>query len=421
MEDENEEKDEIIWITVIIINIFVYGLCCLLTLKRKHFSSISIRSPTLIISTNISNFLISLTLILHKIIDSNFISIFYYIFRLMLVISLCLRYERILYCFRYNKDKFNTNENMEIFAEKRYLLQEKFYVKIFIGFFGVIFISLLIIELIGINCFELFYTSYEINNDNYKSQISIWVCLNFIEMAAIMTYIFRLHNKKLKFVLKKELYIFFCILLIYSNYITFSNLYQDYNDSTFILISLVALYLLLILNGYLPIFASFFYKNILSYQITPKLMNNLYLFLTNKECYKAFCVFLIKGGDNSVYVLKLYTHLMKFKLDLALKINHEQGLREARDIYNRYFEREGVLLYVSQDVLLKVQSKCEMLRNNTFKEDMFDEGLKYAYNQLNIKFNEFIKKEEFKELQDDIEINSLVLCKMCNTGLINKF
>ena len=62
-----------------------------------------------------------------------------------------------------------------------------------------------------------------------------------------------------------------------------------------------------------------------------------------------------------------------------------------------------------------------MLRNNNFKEDMFDEGLKYAYNQLNIKFNEFIKKEEFKELQDDIEINSLVLCKMCNTGLINKF
>ena len=61
---------------------------------------------------------------------------------------------------------------------------------------------------------------------------------------------------------------------------------------------------------------------------------------------------------------------MKFKLDLALKINNEQGLREARDIYNRYFEREGVLLYVSQDVLLKVQSKCEMLRNNTFKEDV---------------------------------------------------
>ncbi len=421
MEEESEEKDEIIWITVIIINVFVYGLCCLLIIRRKRFSSISIRSPTLLISTNISNFIISSILILHRIIDSNFISIFYYIFRLMLTISFCLRYERILYCFRYNKDKFNTNENMEIFAEKRYLFQEKFYVKIFIGFFCVILIFLLIMELIGIYCFELFYTSYNKNNDNFKSQTSIWICLTFIEMAVIITYIFRLHNKKLKFVLKKELYLFFCVSFIYNNYISFSNLYQNYNDSGFILISLVELYLFLILNGYLPIFTSFFYKNILSYQITPKLMNNLYLFLTNKECYKAFCVFLIKGGDNSVYVLKLYTHIMKFKLDLALKINNEQGLREARDIYNKYFEREGVLLYVSQDVLLKVQSKCEMLKNNTFKEDMFDEGLKYAYNQLNIKFNEFIKKEEFKELQDDIEINSLVLCKMCNTGLVNKF
>ena len=70
---------------------------------------------------------------------------------------------------------------------------------------------------------------------------------------------------------------------------------------------------------------------------------------------------------------------MKFKLDLALKINNEQGLREARDIYNRYFEREGVLLYVSQDVLLKVQSKCEMLKNNTFKEDRFNFYIKEHY------------------------------------------
>ena len=414
-------SNKIVWIIIIIINVIIYGVCCFLILRRKNFTAISIRSPTLLLSSIVSNFIMNLVIILHKIVNSNFISIFYYIFRLMLTFSFFLKFERILICFRYNKDKFNTNENMEKFADKRYLLQEKFYVKIFIGFFCVIFLSILIIELIGVVCFELFYGSFNINMDNYRAQMYFWIILNFLENAAFMTYIFRLYNKRLRFILKKELYFVFFIFFVYSNYISFSNIFRAYNESEFILITLVTLYLLLLLNGFLPVFATFWYRNILNYQITPKLMNNLYLFLTNKKCYKKFYKYLLKSEDNYIYYLKLYTHIMKYKLDIALRTNNEQGLKEAKDIYNKYFENDGFLLYVTQDIIFKIKSKCEILKNNTFKDDIFDDGLQYAYNQLNVKFNEFIKSDEFKELNDDIELSSLVQCKMLNTGLINKF
>ena len=417
------ELDNIIWIIIIIFNTLVYGICCLLIIKRKNFTAISIRSPTLLLCTILSNFIMTVTLILHKIIDNNFISIFYYIFRIMMTISIFLRNERILSCFKYNSDKFNTGEIMEKFTLKRYLLLEKLYVKIFIGLFLLFFIGIIITESIGISCFELFFTSSNVNEkeESYKSQMYVWISLNFLENIVIMTYIFRFWNKTIKFILKKELYIILFVLFVYSNYISFCNLYQKYDDSKFILISLVFLYIFLLLNGYLPIFSSFFYKNILSYRFTPKLMNNFYLFLTNKECYKAFYVYLFKRADNSASSLKLYTHIMKFKLDIILKISNDQCFREARDIYNKYFEHDGNIIYLPQETLIKIRNKCEVLKNGLYKDDLFDDGLKYIYDQLNTKFNTFTKTEEYKKLCDDIEISSLVHCKMCNTGLINKF
>jgi len=416
------ELDNIIWIIIIIFNTLVYGICCLLIIKRKNFTAISIRSPTLLLCTILSNFIMTVTLILHKIVDNNFISIFYYIFRIMMSISIFLRNERILSCFKYNSDKFNTGEIMEKFTLKRYLLLEKLYVKIFIGLFLLFFIGIIITESIGISCFELFFTSdIKENVESYKSQMYVWISLNFLENIVIMTYIFRFWNKTIKFILKKELYIILFVLFVYSNYISFCNLYQKYDDSKFILISLVFLYIFLLLNGYLPIFSSFFYKNILSYRFTPKLMNNFYLFLTNKECYKAFYVYLFKRADNSASSLKLYTHIMKFKLDIILKISNDQCFREARDIYNKYFEHDGNIIYLPQETLIKIRNKCEVLKNGLYKDDLFDDGLKYIYDQLNTKFNTFTKTEEYKKLCDDIEISSLVHCKMCNTGLINKF
>jgi hypothetical protein len=235
-----------------------------------------------------------------------------------------------------------------------------------------------------------------------------------------MTYIFRLYPKKIRFLLKKELYFSFLFLFIYFNYTSFSNLYYEYNDTEFTFISLISLYIFLILNGFIPIFATFWYKKFLSYQFTPKLMNNLYIFLTDKDNYRAFHAYLINRNDNSIFFLKLYTHIMKYKLDIKLNFNNEIILREAKDIYNKYFNEEKELI-ISQDILIKIRNECEILKEDRVREDLFDEGLKYSYDKLNIIFNDFIKTYKFKELYEDVEIKTLVQCKMCNTGLINKF
>ena len=99
----------------------------------------------------------------------------------MMTISIFLRFERILACFRYNKDKFNTNVNMEKFTNKRYLLQEKFYVKIFIIIFLGVFTTILLLEIFNVRCFELFFCSYgkKDRKGDYKSQMYIWVILSF--------------------------------------------------------------------------------------------------------------------------------------------------------------------------------------------------------------------------------------------------
>ena len=408
-----DENNKIIWIIIIIFNILVFGLCCFLIIKKKNFTAISIRSPTLLLCCIISNFIMTLIILLHEIIDSGFISIFYYIFRIMMIISIILRYERILSCFKYNKGKF---------AEKRYILQEKYFVRIFIILFIIFFLGLLIIDLVGIESFRLFYSSYNKKFDNYKLQNYIWNILNFIEEGVLFTYIFRIYNKTMKFFLKDELYILTILFFIKSNYISFSNIIINFNDSEFTFVSLIILYFCLILNGYVPIFLSFCSKDILSYEFVPKLMNNFYLFLTNEECYKEFSKYLIKLKDNGIFQLKLYTHIMKYKLDFVLKKNKAELLREASDIYNKYFGQNSESMYNEQESLLKIQNKCKIIeKDKECNSFLFDDGLKYVYNELLKKFNEFRKTFEFIQLSEKIKLDTLAQCKMCNIGLINKF
>ena len=114
---------EIYWWIPFGINILLYGICCLFILKRKNYSIISIRSPTLLLGTNIGNFLIGFVLILFKITGKNFFSSFYYLFRVMMIVSVFLRYERIILCCSINKnDQFDKKQ----FYKKRKIYIEKF-------------------------------------------------------------------------------------------------------------------------------------------------------------------------------------------------------------------------------------------------------------------------------------------------------
>ena len=425
------------WWILFGLDFIIYGLCCVLIIKRKTYTSISIRSPTLLLTTNISNFMMSIILILYKTLNNNNISSFYYLFRLMMVLSMILRSERILICCRMEKlNKEEEELDRKKYSEKKYLYQEKFYVRILILVFILFLIVMIIIKFIEINGVTFFYSLnyiYYFKEENFslfKSQMNVWIIWNFIEQFFLITYIFRTFNKYIMEKIKTELLSFFILWYIYSLICTYINYYTKTNNSNeekfnliIIVLSLFFHYISLFINGYFPIILSYTYKTAISYHFSPKLMNNLYLFLTNEECYNDFTNYLTKTNNNKgIIYLKIYTHIMKYKLSFNLNINNDIGLNDANEIYNTYFSPNNRYEnYIDAGVLQKVRNECQKLENNAFTPELFDEGLQFIFNELNRRFVVYHNTREYKELYEKIKLQSYIQCKLCNTGLINKY
>ena len=279
-------------------------------------------------------------------------------------------------------------------------------------------------------CFNYIYKFGKENVSLFQPQMLVWVIWNFIEQFDMITYLFRIFNKYIKEKIKTELLSFFILWYVYSVICTLMNYFTKKFDLSegkinliIIIISLSFHYICLFINGYLPLILSYTYKTAISYHFSPKLMNNLYLFLTNEVCYDAFSNYLIKTNNNKgIIYLKMYTHIMKYKLSFVLNINKDIGLNDANEIYNTYFAPNS--LYENQidgGVLQKVRNDCQMLENNTFTPDLFDDALQSIFNELNKRFVVFHKTREYRELYEKIKLESYIQCKLCNTGLINKY
>ena len=424
---------EVYWWIPFGINFILYGVCCFLIIKRKNISMISVRSPTLLLSTIFGNFLMSLVIILPQITDDNnkIISNFYYLFRLMMVISIFLRNERIILCCGINT---NDTADMKQFYDKRYLYIEKHYVRILLGFIVVFLIGTIVIIAIGKPYLEIFYIEREEDINAVKQWI--WVIWNFLEEFIILTYLFRIYDiiSPRQFV-KFELYSYLIVWVIYNN---FSILYyfkasKDEKKATLDIISLSVLYICLILDGIMPVAMSFITsKALLNYHFTFKLMNNLYLFLTNEECYKSFNNYLLNKNNelklknekenNGYFYLKLYTHIMKYKLDFLLNKDPEQLFNEAVILYNTFFLDDTNALKLENPVVVrKVKAECNILNSRNYNKNLFDGALSYIFEELTKLFNEFTKTREYSELYAEITLTSYIRCKMYNTGLINKY
>jgi len=418
MNDDNR----IYWWIPFGLNFILYGVCCLMIVKRKTFTIISLRSPTLYLITILGNFFMSLVLILYKIIGPNFFTSFYYLFRMLMIVSFILRYERIILCCGINK---NDAADIQQFYTRRYLYIEKYYVRILMVLFALFLVITIVFILTKLDYFEAFFTqNNNENNKHYIIKIYIWVVWSFIEQIILVTYLFRTYDiiSPRQFV-KFELYSFLIICFLYSSFsfwFAFINNNIE-NDSELVLVSLASHYIYLLLNGYLPVIMSFTTKTLVTYHFTFKLMNNLYLFLTNETCYSQFNNYLISKEDNGSFYLKLYTHIMKYKLDFVLNINNELIFNSAIQLNNTFFENEENARLIEPDIVYKIKKECKLLTNNTYNRNLFDEALQYAYNELTRRFNEFKKSREYNELRAKITLSSYIRCKMCNIGLINKF
>ena len=417
---------ELVCIILLIVNILLYGACCFLILRRKAFTCISIRSPKLLVLNILGNFFMSIIIIITYGLEDEgkgkmVCSLFYYITNFLIIIPLCLRFRRIAKCCEIKIDE--RLELQELYSNKnRY--EEKYNIKILLIIFAILTI-ILVVSNMSITRDEaitpiFLYSSETTDTKLLEANSYIWCAINFIEHILLITYAYYICINQLKQKLRFEILASFFIWFIYSNFIALLDMIDKINNDLCIYISLAVCYLYLIINAIIPILISYSYRYSTSYSFTPKLMNNMYLFLSNETCYSYFKQYLMRSNANSVNLLRLYTAIMNFKLGFKLKVSNDIGFGEAEDIRNEFFGNINSA-NLPENVLNKVKNDCQGLNNNNFSEDMFDEALVYSFNELGQLFNNYKTTEEFKDLYLEFFLTTYIQCKMCNIGLINKF
>ena len=414
-----------VWTILLIFDILIYAITTVLILKRRKYTSISIRSPVLLILNNLGTFLMSLIIIIVKMIGANhsYLSGLYYLTHIFIIVPFILRCQRLLVCCQ-----LKTDEQMDLqqFYNKKYLYGEKFYMKIFIICFLSLTVIFFIANLIGKSITNPYAPNFFIEEDGKPGLFILFLILIFVENLIILTYTYRICVYQLKQKLRFECVAFFIIWLIYSNIILLFDYLDSVNKSNnnkeiVIGVTIVICYLCLIIQGFLPVLLSYTYKYSIGYHFTPKLMNNLYLFLSNEICYSTFKKYIISKSEINRTFLEIYSLIMNYKLGYVLQIETEQQFQEARTLYNAYFANNTLENVLGREVVEKVRNECKGLEQNLCTTEMFDEALVCVFNELGKLFNDFRKTSKYRELYEELYLDSYIQCKMCNVGLIDKF
>lgn len=420
----------VFFLIILILHILFYGACCFLIMRRKTFTSISIRSPFLLICNNLCCFFMSLIIIINKLhneeennISIKYISGFYYIFQFLMILSFCLRTQRIINCCIINPTE-------KIMANQKYvntnLLQEKYFFRLML-----IFLCFFVIILFLIDIIIQFPLTFSFIDNNYSKRgvqnVLVWMVINFMEQLALITYLYNICVNKLKQKLRLELFAFIIIFFIHTNLVSIADFRRLITGTTksnnFIIgITLLVNFLYLMINGFLPIALTYSYHFSTSYYYTPQLINNLFLFLSNEICYKEFKNYFNKAQNSKgCLYLELYSDIMNYKLGFTLKVSTEEGYQEAEEIYNTYFKPDTYENIIEKNVIEKIRQLSPQLEKNVYKTEFFDDALKFVYDELNKLFLEFKKTDKFKEILNELYLNSSIQCKMCFNGLVNKF
>jgi len=156
----------------------------------------------------------------------------------------------------------------------------------------------------------------------------------------------------------------------------------------------------------------------------PKNLNNLFMFLSNEQCYYYFKDYLIKYAKDSkkaLNYLNFYTDYLIFKLK---QYNNEDDIHKNFGLlYNKYFI-EGSLDSLDHLFNQEIINHTRDHYNNSMNEanlEIFDKALCFVFEQLEDIFtNGFQNNELFKGLSKKISLNSDIFCRMYNTGLIKK-
>ena len=380
------------------LNTIIYGFICIMILKKKEFTPISIRSSILLLSNNFLSFLATTSIIFHNDNDLNeyynTFFLLFFIFQSSMMVSFFLRSQKVIECCRIRLDEKN---DVQRFYKKRYLFQEPFYVKI-------LFISMILLSLIYTLIIKI------LNYDrNYIFTIFI-----FIELLILVTYSYKILKSYVGEAIHLEI-----ILFLFSWFISWN--LGSFFSNNIILILFVSMYSSLIINGFIPLYMIKKNQKSFAFKYNSKLMNNLYLFLLNEETYHVFLKYIKTFNKKEISYLVIYTEIMKYKYDFDLEEDNETLINEAQNIFNTYFSNETYKDKFSDNVLSTIRERGNNLIEVENKKDMFDEVLIVCYEELLRIFEEFKKTTHFQILGDKIHFNDYIHCKMSNIGMINRY
>lgn len=442
--------ENIILIILLIINTTLYASSLLITLKLKSEPSFSIRSPMLLLLNNLGGFLMTTTFILYQLLDNifqetqaidlktfcNIVPHNYLIFHFLFFFSFALRCDRIIRtCNVYSL----TSSELKIFKTNYYRFLETFYSKI-LGFLMItVIVVTLILNYLLNDVIAIPYNFFSCINNPETSGMKIslfWIIINFLEHVCLITFCNNiLRSNRLTKYLKTELIIFSAVWIVYPNVLRVfeKELFFTYNPSP-ALISFICccfLWVCLFLNTFIPLIYCLRNNVEVLYEMPPEQLDNFYLFMSNKKCFKSFVAFIIQVNKENEKViqkcllcLELYTKILSFRIYFTMEEDYFKVLNFAKKLCLKYFEtpeKELIMMLKesSKESETKDQVKLVLERNEVFLEH-FDFILVECYNCLKKEFYKYKHTEDFEELVKDFEINSTVQDAMFNVGLLNR-
>ena len=414
---------------------FILFILFFFSIKRNSENIFfSMRSSNLMQITNLSIFmsilLYSLSDILYETVEDNnasFILTLYFIFQLIVFMSLILRYHRLYISCKTNSLGKDDLLQFRFFEAKSYHY-EYFYVR-----FMFVFI------LITIASSELYFFlsdknkimyNYELLNDNeYNNDTNkvpdenyfFWIILSFIETFIFITYSFLI----IKTHLSPKVNISYEIILVsFVNYLYFLSIGLSFiniefiNKNILIFIPLLYNLLLYFVSIGLPFLWGRFNETVINYDLPGELASSLYLFLTKERCFDLFHNYLYKNcleREKAIFYLDMLINIFKYRLLIFNNQDNFLIVQEMNKIEREYLRNNHN--YFAQNLVKQMKDACEENREAP-KINLFDPITNVIYDYLDGEFQKYIKTDEFDTLKNDLMQETYVRCKLANYGLI---
>ena len=427
------ELKDIIEITISSFSFILFLLFFLTIRKNNENIFFSMRSTNLMQITNLSIFLsilfYSLSDILYDDMNNNisYIKCFYFIFQIIVFMSLLLRYHRLYISCKTNSLGKDDLLQFKFFEAKSYHY-EYFYIRFMAIFILITLISSALFYYLSDKNNIMF--SYELilskdntqNQDNYEINYYFWIIFSFIQTFIFITYSLLIVKTHLspKVNISQEI-----IFIAFTNYLYFLSIglsFIKFDSIVKILYFFPLLYNLLIyfFSIGLPFLWGRYNETIINYDLPGELASSLYLFLTKERCFDLFYNFLYNQGidrDKGTFFLDMLINIFKYRMLIFNEQENYLIVQEMSNIERVYLRKNQINNYIDPNLVKQMRDACNDNRDNP-KMNLFDPITNVIYDYLDGEFQRFTKTNEFDSLKNDLIHETYVRCKLANYGLI---